>query len=74
MSQAVSRIELLELDIDTRLADLWREAAMVEKWRLEDAAAFMRAAYGKGYVDALSEETPGEMILAHGYRIPERRS
>ena len=52
-----SRIDLLELDIDLRLADLWREAADVSDWSLEIVAAFIRAAYGKGYCDALTEES-----------------
>ena len=52
-------IDLLELDIDLRLADLWREAAEIAEWNLEVVAAFMRAAYGKGYCDALTEDAPG---------------
>ena len=68
-----SRIDLLELDIDLRLADLWREAVDVEEWSLEIVAAFIRAAYGKGYCDALTEESPGSLCLDHGYRIPDRR-
>ena len=73
MSKNPSRIELLELDIDLRLADLWREAAGIDEWSLEVVAAFMRAAYGKGYCDALTEEMPGSLCADHGYRVPERR-
>jgi hypothetical protein len=36
-------------------------------------AAFMRAAYGKGYCDALTEDEPGALCHDHGYRIPARR-
>jgi hypothetical protein len=61
MPTGPSRIDLLELDIDLRLADLWR------------VAAFMRAAYGKGYCDALTEEAPGSLCADHGYRVPQRR-
>jgi hypothetical protein len=68
-----SRIDLLELDIDLRLADLWREAVDVDEWSLEIVAAFIRAAYGKGYCDALTEESPGSLCHDHGYRIPDRR-
>jgi hypothetical protein len=68
-----SRIDLLELDIDLRLADLWREAIDVDEWSLEIVAAFIRAAYGKGYCDALTEESPGSLCLDHGYRMPDRR-
>ena len=73
MAQSPSRIDLLELDIDLRLADLWREAADVQDWNLDVVAAFMRAAYGKGYCDALTEELPGSLCEDHGYRIPPRR-
>jgi hypothetical protein len=68
-----SRIDLLELDIDLRLADLWREAVDVSDWSLEIVAAFIRAAYGKGYCDALTEESPGALCEEHGYRMPDRR-
>jgi hypothetical protein len=73
MSKHPSRIDLLELDIDLRLADLWREAADISEWNLEVFAAFMRAAYGKGYCDALTEDSPGSLCLDHGYRVPEAR-
>ncbi len=72
MGKRPSRIELLELDIDLRLADLWREADEIIDWNLEIVAAFMRAAYGKGYCDALTEESPGELCHEHGYRVPPR--
>jgi hypothetical protein len=72
-SPTPSRIDLLELDIDLRLADLWREAAEIDDWNLDVVAAFIRAAYGKGYCDALTEDTPGSLCHEHGYRIPERR-
>jgi hypothetical protein len=73
MNMNPSRIDLLELDIDLRLSDLWREASTITDWNLEVVAAFMRAAYGKGYCDALTEESPGMLCAEHGYRIPERR-
>jgi len=69
-----TRIDLLELDIDLRLTDLWREAADVTEWNLEVVAAFMRAAYGKGYCDALTEDVPGSLCEDHGYQIPARRT
>ena len=43
------------------------------EWNLEVVAAFMRAAYGKGYCDALTEDDPGSLCHDHGYRIPARR-
>ena len=70
MGQRPTRIELLELDIDLRIADLWREALETEEWNLQVAAAFMRAAYGKGYCDALTEDDPGSLCRDHGYKIP----
>lgn len=73
MTEAPTRIDLLELDIDLRLSDLWREAVDVSDWNLEVVAAFIRAAYGKGYCDALTEESPGSLCIEHGYRIPDRR-
>ncbi len=72
MAKRPSRIDLLELDIDLRLSDLWREAAEVGEWSLEVTAAFMRAAYGKGYCDALTEDAPGSLCRDHGYKIPFR--
>jgi hypothetical protein len=72
MSRRPSRIDLLELDIDVRLADLWREASDISEWNLEVVGAFMRAAYGKGYCDALTEDAPGSLCAEHGYRVPER--
>ena len=72
MPENPSRIDLLELDIDIRLVDLWREAAGISEWSLEVVAAFMRAAYGKGYCDALTEEAPGSLCADHGYRVPDR--
>jgi hypothetical protein len=72
MVKRPSRIELLELDIDLRLADLWGEACGVGEWNLEVVAAFLRAAYGKGYCDALTEDAPGSLCRDHGYKIPAR--
>ena len=74
VERAPSRIELLELDIDTRLSDLWKETLEIEEWNLEVVAAFMRAAYGKGYCDALTEDDPGRLCADHGYRVPDRRA
>jgi hypothetical protein len=68
-----TRIDLLELDIDLRLTDLWREAADVTEWSLDVVAAFMRASYGKGYCDSLTEESPGSLCEEHGYDVPSRR-
>src|SRR6476469_1680086 len=74
MAKHPTRIDLLELDIDLRLADLWREASEIDDWNIEVVAAFMRAAYGKGYCDALTEDSPGSLCEEHGYRVPMRRA
>jgi hypothetical protein len=66
-----SRIELVELDIDIRLADLWREADDIGEWNLDASVAFMRAAYAKGYWDALAEDSPS-LLTEHGYRMPDQ--
>ena len=72
MAKRPTRIELLELDIDVRLLDLWSEACDVSDWNIEVVAAFLRAAYGKGYCDALTEDAPGSLCRDHGSRIPGR--
>ena len=74
MPKNPSRIDLLELDIDLRLADLWREAYEIGEWKLDVVAAFIRAAYGKGYCDALTEDARGSLCVDHGYRVPEPRA
>ena len=51
-----------------------REAGEIEDWNIEVVAAFMRAAYGKGYCDALTEDSPGSLCEEHGYRVPARRA
>ena len=66
MPKRPSRIDLLELDIDLRLADLWRETLDVTDWNLEVVAAFLRAAYGKGYCDALTEDAPARSVTSTG--------
>jgi hypothetical protein len=68
------RVSLLELDVDIRIADIWREADAVGAWDLEHVAAFMRAAYGRGYSDALLEPRRGLLCVDHGYRVPDRRA
>jgi hypothetical protein len=67
-------LDLLELDVDLRLAELWRTATeQRQPWTLEQAAVFMRAAYAKGYCDALSEPERGKLCTDHGYRVPKPR-
>jgi len=70
MIETPSRVELLELDIDVRLAELWAEATRIKHWTLDEVASFMRAAYGKGYCDALVEPERGQLCSDHGYTVP----
>ena len=52
----------------------WRNRArLAESARTAFVAAFMRAAYGKGYCDALTEDDQGSLCLDHGYRLPAKR-
>jgi hypothetical protein len=69
-----TRYDLLRLDIDTRIHDLWADALAVEEWDMPNVAAFMRAAYARGLVDALTEPDPTELFRVHGYRVPRRSS
>lgn len=71
----VDRLTLLEMDIDCRLGpELWQQAAEVDEWTLDLVATFMRAAFGRGYTDALTEPVPATLCRQHGYRAPERRA
>ena len=70
MSNLPTPIDLLELDIDIRMMQLWAEAASIKTWTIEEASIFMRAAYGKGYCDALAESERGQLCRDHGYRVP----
>lgn len=72
MSATLSQLELLELDVDTRLAEDWAEAMKIKKWTLEGVGIFMRSAYATGYADALREQ-PGErgkLCTDNGYPTP----
>ena len=41
MARRPSRIDLLELDIDVRIADLWREAGDISDWNLEVGGSWL---------------------------------
>jgi len=60
----------LEFDIDLRISDLW--SCLSEDEDVDRIGSLLRAAYVKGYVDALSEENPGELCRKHGYKLPTR--
>lgn len=63
----------MELDLDSRLADLWEDIAD-ERLDLDIAAALARCAYARGYTDALTEPERGQLYRDHGMKIPERRA
>jgi hypothetical protein len=72
VNETTGAFERLELDIDLRLADLWRCADEHEgAWTLDLVATYIRAAYGKGYCDALGEPERGTLCIDHGFSIPE---
>jgi hypothetical protein len=73
MTNGPSRIDLLDW---TSTSASPTSGARRRDLRVEPrvVAAFMRAAYGKGYCDALTEEAPGSLCHDHGYRIPARRA
>lgn len=77
-SEVPNRADRLEIDVDSRLSNLWRsldDAAFdmgLTSEQVAFTAAYMRAGYGKGYCDAL-EELPydhGRLIKDHGYQMP----
>ena len=66
-------LEDLATDIDFRIMELWMSAQEIDEWDIETVAAYMRAAYGRGYIDALNEHKLGEyakLCRDHGFRIP----
>jgi hypothetical protein len=65
VGESPSQIELLELEVDLRLADLWAEISGHTDWSIELVAALLRAAYAEGYCDALTEEEPGALCREH---------
>ena len=74
MTSGPSPIELLELDIDLRMAALWEDVLQVDEWSEEGVLALMRAAYAKGYADALSEDDPGQLCREHDLLARARRA
>ena len=66
-----SSTDLLELDIDARLGEIWLEA-----WKGADVdgiGSLLRFAYGRGYCDALIEPERGRLCRDHGLLIPASR-
>jgi hypothetical protein len=72
MRDGPTKEDLLFLDVDCRLAWLWREAWDIGCWDLEWAARYFRYAYGQGYWDALREYRRGQLYRDHRIPIPKR--
>ena len=68
-----SRIDLLELDIDLRLADLWREAAGIERMVARGRRRVHARGLRQGLLRRAHRGGPGSLCADHGYRVPERR-
>jgi hypothetical protein len=63
----------LALELDLRLATIWSEASECTFYDAS-AWAYIRLAYGLGYLDALREERRGQLCLDHGFPVPTRES
>ncbi|MEK7095702.1 MAG: hypothetical protein AAB896_00195 [Patescibacteria group bacterium] len=63
------RVERLEAEIDDHLSDLRAEADKVEDsdWNRKTVDAFIRTAYGKGYIDR-GNDPSARFLTRHGYR------
>lgn len=71
----MDKIERLTTDLDFRLSELWLQLPPEDEWSVDVIAAFLRAAYGRGYTDALVEESLGQrakLCKDNGYREPGR--
>lgn len=67
-------MDLLTLDIDLRMAEVW-ECIMefgFEEDEMAAVASFCRASYAKGYGDAHSERDPGKLYFDNGYNLPRK--
>ena len=68
--QAPTRIDLLELDIDLRLADLWREAADIDRVEPRGGRRVHARRVRQGVLRRADRGRPGSLCEEHGYRIP----
>lgn len=68
-------LDLLELDIDLRLVDLWKELdKFLPDHMVDPVAICLRVAFSRGYEEALTDPVPGGFFIEHGYPVPERRA
>ena len=74
----IDRIDRLQLDLDLRLREIWEFAFDIQfdrgrdRFTVDDVGVLMRAAYGRGYMDALEEPVEASLCRDHGYRMPKR--
>lgn len=66
-----ARMSRFQLELDTRMLELWQVIDDSDELTLELVACLLRAAYGRGYVDAVSEPDPGALLREHGYKVPQ---
>jgi hypothetical protein len=65
--------DLLYLDIDLRIGvDGWTQVWGIDDWDDEQLAAVLRFAYGRGYLEALTEPERGKLCRDHGFAVPSR--
>jgi hypothetical protein len=64
--------EDLFLDIDSRLFGVWVDALTIPRWTNYTATVFFRLCYATGYLDALREGVRGQLLLDHGFVVPEQ--
>lgn len=84
----ISRIERVENDIDIRIFELLEggsgkdetmgvfkalEEASTASEKVKVILTFLRAAYGRGYTDALMDPLEENLYQTHKYRIPTQR-
>ena len=78
MSEIVdTRLVLLEADIELRCADLMMLALgqdLNDGWCFDSVTAYMRAAYARGYSDAMESPRPERFFHDNGYQVPKRRA
>lgn len=68
-------LDRLELDIDSRMVDLWEQLdKFLPDHCVHPVAICLRVAYTRGYEEALLDPEPGEFFVRHGYPTPERRA
>jgi hypothetical protein len=71
-SSTPSASDLLELELDIRTRSLWTYLTTNAELTLEFVGSLMRAAYGQGYLDSLTEPVPGLMLRELGYTLQRK--